>query len=96
MTYRNLLLAAVSSIAIGCGGSQDKPTVPPPNLPVSMEQARTAALTAVPGQVEKEELEDEHGKWVYEFDIRPAAAGAPVKEVEIDAQTGAVLKVEDD
>jgi uncharacterized membrane protein YkoI len=84
------------ALALGCGGSHDKPTVPPPNLPVSIEQARSAALAAVPGQVEREKLDDEDGRWVYEFKIRPAIAGASKHEVDVDATTGAVLEVEAD
>ena len=77
-------------IAAGCGGSQ-KSATPPPNLPVSMEQARTAALAAVPGQIAKEELDpQDNGRWVYEFEIKPSAAGAPTQDVDVDATTGAV------
>ena len=85
------------ALVLGCGGSQDRSTVPPPNLPVSIEQARTAALAAVPGQIAQEELDSEDdGRWVYEFEIQPAAAGAPKQEVDIDATTGSVLKIEAD
>jgi uncharacterized membrane protein YkoI len=85
------------ALLLGCGGSQDRATVPPPNPAVSLERARTTALAAVPGQIENEELEgDDDGRWIYEFEIQPAAAGAPKQEVEVDAATGAVLKVEAD
>jgi uncharacterized membrane protein YkoI len=68
---------------------------PPANLKVSMDAARQTALAQVPGQVVEEEVEEEDGRWVYEFDI-VTAAGAPVKEVVVDADTGQVVKVEDD
>ena len=77
---------------------------PPPNLPITMDAARATALARVPGQVTEEEIELEHGRWVYEFDIRPnqppAAAPAPSptiaprQEVTVDATTGQVVEVE--
>ena len=89
MTNLNILVAGVLFV-VGCGGKQS----PPPNLPVSMENARIAALAAVPGTVEKEEVEQEDGKWVYEFDIKPSA-GDQKKEVAVDAHTGKVLEIDD-
>ena len=85
----------IIALALGCGGGQSKSTAPPPNLPVSIEQARTAALAAVPGQVQKEELETEEGRWVYEFEIQPTT-GAVKQEVDVDATTGAVELEPDD
>jgi uncharacterized membrane protein YkoI len=85
-----MLKYIIITLALGCGGRQDKDTVPPPNLPVSMEQARTSALAAVPGQVQAQELDTEDGRWVYEFEIQPATAGMPKQEVDVDATTGAV------
>jgi uncharacterized membrane protein YkoI len=86
----------IIAFAFGCGARQDKPTAPPPNLPVSMDQARSSALAAVPGQVEKQELDSEDGRWIYEFEIQPATAGAPKQEVDVDATTGAVQVEADD
>ena len=78
----------IIAFALGCGGRQDQPTTPPPNLPVTMDQARTTALAAVPGQVQKQELDSEDGRWVYEFEIQPATAGMATQEVDVDATTG--------
>lgn len=70
----------------------------PPDLAarakVSLETARATALAKVPrGKLKSEELEEEHGKLMYSFDIKvPGKSG--VEEVEVDALTGAVLKVE--
>ena len=76
--------------------SDEGPAVQPPaNLKVSMDAARQTALAQVPGQIKEEEVEEEDGRWVYEFDI-VTATGAPVKEVVVDADTGQVVKVEDD
>lgn len=48
----------------------------------------------VPGDILKVELEDDDGRLIY--DLKILARNGRVREVEIDAKTGAVLKVEDD
>jgi hypothetical protein len=60
---------------------------------VSLEAARATALAKVPGgQVSSEELEKEHGKLIYSFDIAvPGKSG--VEEVNVSAITGKVLSV---
>jgi uncharacterized membrane protein YkoI len=61
---------------------------------VSIVEARAIALRAVPGKIRKEELETEKGRQIYSFDIN---SGAKVdKEVNIDANTGAVVSVDDE
>jgi uncharacterized membrane protein YkoI len=47
------------------------------------------------GKVKEAELEREHGKLVWSFDIATADS-RHVMDVEIDAETGAVLEVEKD
>ena len=58
---------------------------------ISEDSARTIALAQVPnGTVKSGELEREHGKVVYSFDI--AVEGQEgVEEVNVDARTGAVV-----
>ncbi len=58
---------------------------------VTREAARSAALAAVPGgSVQSAELETEHGRRIWSFDIKDA--GSPnVVEIQIDARTGAVV-----
>lgn len=56
---------------------------------ITMEQARETALIAAPGTVEDGELEKEHGKLVYSFDIRNAKG--TISEVWVDAKTGKVI-----
>jgi hypothetical protein len=58
---------------------------------VSMQAARARALAAVPrGRVRSAELEREHGRLIYSFDIRvPGQAG--VEEVQISALTGRLI-----
>ncbi len=52
------------------------------------------ASKEVPGDVIEVELEDERDALVYEIKILTSTGR--VREVEIDARTGAVLKIEDD
>ena len=77
--------------AAACGRSQQQPSTT-----ITIDAARRTALARVPGQVIEEELEDEDGRWVYEFDIRPTRPGAADQEVVVDANTGQVVKVEAD
>src|SRR5437773_12095670 len=57
---------------------------------ISMEKARATALKKVPGgKIESAELEREHGKLIYSFDIKTAKPG--VTEVNVDAITGKIV-----
>ncbi|HEX3552879.1 MAG TPA: PepSY domain-containing protein [Thermoanaerobaculia bacterium] len=60
---------------------------------ITLDTARTTALAKVPnGEVRSEELEREHGKLIYSFDI--AVPGKPgIQEVNVNAITGKVLGV---
>ncbi len=62
-----------------------------PQAKVSLEQARTIALKARPGQITGQELEKENGGsgLRYSFDVK---SGGTTYEVGIDAQTGKVLE----
>jgi uncharacterized membrane protein YkoI len=62
------------------------------NLPFLKIQA--IALTAVPGEIVKVDLENDHGQDVYEFKI--LARSGRVIELEIAAKTGQILKQEAD
>lgn len=59
---------------------------------ITAEEARKAALEAVPGTIIKEELENKRGRAVYEFYIRKADGS--VYEVYVDGNSGKVTKVE--
>ena len=85
----SVLLFAVTA----CGGTQ-KAEAKPPQVAVTMDAARQTALAKVPGEVQKEELEEEDGKWVYSFEIKSAAAPDQVQEIDVDANNGAIVKVE--
>lgn len=57
---------------------------------ISMARAKEIALKQVPGgKIESAELEREHGKLIYSFDIKTSKPG--VTEVNVDAKDGKVL-----
>jgi hypothetical protein len=60
---------------------------------VSMKTARATALAKVPGgKIHAAELEREHGKLIYSFDIRvPGKSG--IEEVQVDAINGEVVSM---
>jgi uncharacterized membrane protein YkoI len=61
---------------------------------ISAEQARRIALERVSGTIIEEELEKENGRIVYSIEIRDA--NRKVYDVEVDAQTGAIVNVEEE
>jgi hypothetical protein len=61
---------------------------------IGMKRAREIASQQVQGRIKSSELEKEHGKWIYSFDIRKGNGG--IMEVNIDAFTGAVIAVEEE
>jgi Peptidase propeptide and YPEB domain len=61
---------------------------------LTMEQAREIALKRAPGTIEEEELEKEHGKLVYSFDIRNSQGA--ITEVQVNAKDGSIVSVEEE
>ena len=61
---------------------------------VTIDQAIKTASKKVSGKVIEAELEQEHGKLVWEVEI--VTAGNKVMEVHIDAGTGEVIDVEEE
>jgi uncharacterized membrane protein YkoI len=60
---------------------------------VDPASARQAALAKFPeGRIVKEEIEREHGKLVYSFDIKNGTHSG-IEEVLVDARDGAVVSV---
>jgi uncharacterized membrane protein YkoI len=61
---------------------------------ITPDAARATALAKVPGAVvQSQELEREHGKLIYSFDLKvPGKTG--IDEVNVDAITGKVLVVQ--
>ena len=59
---------------------------------IGPEQARTTALRAVPGTVQAAELETEHGRLVYSYEIvRPGHRG--ITEVNVSAMDGSIVNM---
>lgn len=63
--------------------------------PVNMGQAVSAATQRVPGYANSAELESDNGKLIWSVDI-VENGGRTKKEVEVDGNTGDVLKISDD
>ena|SRR5438128_1142856 len=59
---------------------------------ITKAQAQEIALRRAPGTVESGELEREHGKLVYSFDIRNSKG--TIDEVQVSAITGKIARVE--
>ena len=55
---------------------------------IGMKRAKAIAHSQVKGTIKSSELEKEHGKMIYSFDIKTTAG---ITEVEIDAITGKVI-----
>lgn len=86
---RAVALATVLLVpSIVCANEQHQPRIP-------LEAARMKALSFVPGAVVSEELEQEGGRWIYSFEIKPTNEKRKlVKEVNIEADTGALVSIE--
>jgi uncharacterized membrane protein YkoI len=79
------LAALILAAALGSANCAAAHVVPK----ITMEQARTVALRAVPGGIIKgAELEKEKGRWIYSFDIRD---GKTLREVWVSPETGELL-----
>ena len=60
---------------------------------ISEGEARASAIARVPrGVIKSHELEKEHGKLIYSYDI-VVAGKTGIEEVNVDAMTGRVLSV---
>jgi hypothetical protein len=93
------LLAGLASVFSVCALSaceRQPPPAPPPAVGepgrISFAAIRDAALAAAPGDVLEVELEEKDGVSLYEFKI--LSANGRVIEVELDAATGAIVKLE--
>lgn len=90
MTTGSLFAAAENTAA---AVKSDVPADLAKEAKISLETARATALAKVPhGVVRSEELEREHGKLIYSFDIAvPGKTG--IQEVNVSAIDGKVLGV---
>jgi hypothetical protein len=91
----SLLTAGLALMLLGgCASEQEKEGGPAAKAKVSRADAEKIALSRVPGgTIKKGEIEEEHGRLVWAFDI--ATPGTPgTTEVAVDAMTGTVVKVD--
>jgi uncharacterized membrane protein YkoI len=91
-----LILPLLSPGMTLAGESRDEPvarTAAIPHAKISEEQAKQAALKAVPGAVTDATIEKKRGKMVYVIEIVARDDGAET-DVLVDMDSGAVLSVE--
>ncbi len=81
------LFGAASTNAFGQEGKPDASLAK--QAKITMAEARAIAQKKAAGKIEGEELEREHGKLLYSFDIRNAKG--TITEVQVDAKTGKLL-----
>lgn len=81
------ILACTLAISLATVASAKTPT---PKL--TRTQAQKIALAKAPGKVESAELEKEHGKLVWSFDIRTSKTD--ITEVLVNANDGSIVAVE--
>ena len=83
------LVSAVPALAQQTGATQADP-------PINLQAARKVALARVPGgKIQHEELEREHGRLVYSFEIS-AQGKSGTQEVLVDANDGGVMSVQEE
>jgi uncharacterized membrane protein YkoI len=100
-------LMVFAALAASLGGCERQPAVDPIAAPSAAPTTqagapdrlpfgaiRDAALAAAPGDILEVDLDEKDGRAVYEFKI--LSATGRVLEVEVDAVTGAILKLEQD
>ncbi|MEA3064354.1 MAG: hypothetical protein QOJ27_793 [Sphingomonadales bacterium] len=87
---RHSLIAAVAAAALAASPVLAKS----PTARITMAAARAKALTVVPhGRIKSAELEREHGRLIYSFDIAvPGRTG--IEEVQINALDGSLVSVQ--
>jgi len=84
------IMTAVATAILVAGGAFAADTHTKPKI--TMAQARATAIKTAPGKVKSAELETEHGKLIYSFDIATSKSG--VTEVNVDAISGKVVAVQ--
>ena len=86
--------ALLAASLIGCATEKEEEAKLASMAKVSRADAEHTALAKVPGGTIKDgELEKEKGKLIWSFDIS-VPGSADIKEVAVDAISGAVLSVE--
>jgi len=97
VTYATLFAAmlAVGAVSVSAQAPAKKAAESQASLrkeaKIAEADARKTALAAVPGgKVQSHELEREHGKLIYSYDIKVAGKSG-VEEVNVDAMSGAIV-----
>ncbi|MFI4927004.1 MAG: PepSY domain-containing protein [Burkholderiales bacterium] len=92
-THSLLALAAALSLAQAFAG-QPSPAALQAQAKVSQEQASRSALARVPkAEVKSAELEREHGKLIWSFDLAQRGRSG-ITEVQVDAINGKIVSVQ--
>jgi hypothetical protein len=96
MTRKSKIIAATAFAGItglGVGAAFVVPAIAgqvgAAGVALSEQEAARIALDAAPGEILDSELENEDGLMVYEFEIKQVGI---IREVEVDANTGAILE----
>ena len=93
MKNKNILGGLIAS-ALLAGGLVGCESAHHAKSKISKKEAAATALAQVPnGTVKDGELEKEHGKWIWSFDIA-IPGSSDIKEVAVDANTGKVISVD--
>ena len=66
----------------------------PPGESLALEEVLRKAATYVPGEVVKVEVENHHGRRVYELKV--IAANGRVRELTLDGHDGHLIEIEED
>ena len=80
-----LALFLVVIFSIGTVAAKESPRK------IGMKRATQIATKRVRGTISSKELEKEHGRWIYSFDIRTGKN--KITEVAVDAYSGKVISV---
>lgn len=81
------LVSMALTLAVGAFAKTKE--TPPTNV-IPIDAARKTATDSMPGTVQGEELEREHGKWLYSFDLR-SVSDSRIHEVQVDAISGKLV-----
>src|SRR5262249_15617320 len=98
MNVKNWFLSALTGSLLilglsGCATEETREAKLQAEAKVSKADAEKTALARVPGGTIKEgELEKEHGKLIWSFDIATPGT-TDIKEVQVDAITGAIVLI---
>jgi hypothetical protein len=90
--HKKIATALIATVVCTAGAFAATTTSAKPQPKITMEQARATALKRAPGKVTSAELETEHGKLIYSFDI--ATSKKDVTEVNVDAMNGKIVAVQ--